>query len=366
MANPQRELDRLEGILGSEERPPLWTICGASRWFRDRALARLREALGQDAALVELDGNDSGGDQGRVAEFLMDLRTADLFRTRKALFLRGGDKWLKAHGKLLAECLTKMASGNSLVIEVTRLDGRTTLARRLKRQGVWFEFRRLYDKPFRASEPPWTAELVRWVGERARARGVEMDAEAAWFVVQVVGSEAAKLEAELERIGPALRGDVATPELLRPLLTISFDSTQFELVDALLAGDRKLAWRALVALSREGLRDRDGKPMDPGAVFPMVSSWLLANVAKLIEARAEVDNGGSIQEAAARHGGYFRERFEEQLARHDRESLGRVHQAVLRAERRLRLSGEDPAVLLERLAAEILLPERREIAGAAW
>ena len=352
--HPQREMDRLVRQLESGDPGQVFVIQGQSRWFRDQALDRLRARFGKQAQIVDFDGKESGAAQADVGAFLLDLRTPDLFGATKLLLLRQGERVLKTHGKLFGELLDHIVPGNVLVLDVGKLDGRTAFAKKIKKAGGAYEFRNLYDRPFRDDEPANSAEVVRWLADRAKAVGLAFTHDAALFVVQVVGSEPALLMGELERLVPLFEGRKIGPAELRSQLTTSFGSSQFELVEALLDGDLKAALRSLNALEREGLRDKEGKRMDAGAVFPMVASWLGTCLGNLMEARAEVDRGESPATAAQRHGGYFRERFERQLRRSDRESLGRLHDALIRGERRLRRSGEEPILLLERLILESL------------
>ncbi len=352
--HPQRELDRLDKQLASKDPGQLFAIQGPCRWFRDQALDKLRNRFAKQGQIIDFDGKESGASQSDVGGFLMDLRTPDLFGASKMLLLRQGERVLKTHGKLFVELLDHIVPGNQLVLDVNKLDGRTAFGKSVKKAGGSFEFRNLYDKPFRDHEPASSAEIVRWLADRARTMGLTLTAEAALFVVQVVGSEPALLVGELERLAPLFEGKKIGPGELRSQLTTSFGSTQFELVEALLDGDLKAALRSLNALEREGLRDKEGKRLESGAVFPMVASWLSTCLGNLTQARAEVDGGDSPGAAASRHGGFFRERFERQLRRHDRSSLALLHEALIRGERRLRTTGEDPILLLERLILEAL------------
>jgi len=361
--NPEQQLEQLAGVLSSDAPPRVYCVNGAARWFRDRALDLIRGSFGGDREVVELDGAEARGKDADLAEFLMDLRTSNLFGASKLLLLRNAESWLREHGKLLSATFDKLASGNVLVLDVTRIDGRTAIAKTLKKNSAWFEFRQLYEKPFDASRPPQTGELAQWVRARASERGMHLSPDTAWFIVQVSGTDPAVLDGELDRLAPVCAGETVDPERLRPLLTIAFGSSQFELVDAILVGDLRAALRSLVAMYRQGLRDRDGKSIDATAVFPMVSSWLVSSLANLIEARAAVDAGEPERAVVQRYGGFFKGRFAQQLARHDRASLERIHAASVRAERRLRLTGEEPEILLERLLSETLLVGRRAIGG---
>ncbi len=361
--NPELEFRRLEKICGGDSPPGLVLIRGSSRWFRDRALARLRELWKEAGEFQELDGEEVGEDGRRVSEFLLDLRTASLFSGARFLLLRHAERILRRFGEAFLETVEKTAKGNRLIVEVAKLDGRSKLARSFRERGEVFEFRDLYTKPFDARKPPASAEIVRWVTDRGAAHGLSLGPEAALFLVTVVGGDPGRIDGELSRLSSAGLSKRPGPEDLRVSLQVSFGASQFDLVDAVLEGDLPAALRANRALYQEGLRDREGKRIEPSAVFPLVSSWMHTCLAKLRAARDEVDSGSSISEAAARHGGFFRDRFAGQLRRHDRASLARLGEALLRAEVRLRTMGEDPELLLERWISECCLKGCRRILG---
>lgn len=359
--NPEKELGRLGSAL-SKEPPGVVVLQGPARWFKDRALDAVRKVLAEHSEITELDGLESSGGAAEAGNFLMDLRTASLFGGRRVLLLRNGDRWLRQHAASLVQTVEKVAAGNTLVVEVGKLDGRTQLAKTIKKMGEVFEFRALYDKSFGAERRDAGAELVRWLLGRARTRGLNFDDDAALFMVEVVGTDPAQLDGELSRLSAQIGGQRVTAAALRGALTISFGSSQFELVDAILAGDPVEALRSLRAMYREGLRDRDGKRIEQTAVFPIVTSWMRTSIGKLLEARAALNAGASPASVVEQHGGWFKDRFARQLDRLSTTALVDLLGALHRAERRLRTSSETPEVLLERLLAETLLPIRQHLA----
>ena len=367
--NPEKELERLQSLMTAVKRPSVLVFQGPGQWFAQRALTLLRAHLGEDGDCSEVDGGESSTAAAEAGKFLVDLRTASLFGGKKMLLLRNAERWLRVHQKALAETIERIAAGNLLVLVVHKLDGRSALAKRIKKIGAVFEFRLLYDKPFGGRGRPESAELVQWLVQRARVHGLRLDALAALFMTEVVGSDPAALDGEVQRLAPLLGKGAVRIEALRGQLSVQFSSSQFELVDAILDGDARAAFRSQRALFREGLRDKDGKPIDRSAVFPLVSAWLMQTLGKLLEARIEIDAGAARATVIAQYGGYFKERFERQLAKSSRSRLCAILAALRQAERRLRRSAEEPELLLERLLCEILLPIRQALLGShggAW
>ena len=362
--NPLKETKRLQALLGSGKVPKVFVLLGQDAWFRGQALAMVRKALPGGAAgenRVELDGLDrESQNHEKVQDFLMDLGMADLFGGGKVLILRNASRWVTQYGKSLLEALDRMAPGNSLIIEADRLDGRSSVARKLKKASAWFDFRRLYDRPF-GNRPPQGAELVQWVQEHSRTKGIRLDPNSALFLTEVCGSDPGILDGELTRLAGLVESKNPTPQEMRSILSAAFESTQFELVEALLEKDLIRSLRSLRALETQGLRDRDGKRLEAGAVFPMVMAWLSSTLEKGFVALRQREEGRSFEEVVQEHGGFFKERFASWFRKHDRQSLERIQAALVRAETRLRSMGEDPIILLEQMLREVLLQPRRHI-----
>ncbi len=354
-------MQRLEALVKGNP-PSVLVFVGPERWFRDRALDLVRRSLGAKGDLFELDAGEREGGTQEAASFLMDLRTASLFGGNKVLLLRSAEKWLRSHGKVLVGTLEAIARGNTLVLDLAKLDGRSSLAKKLNKIGERFDFRRLYESAWEG-RPPTSAEIVQWTQQRAKTKKLGLSLDLALFVVQVVGHEPSQIEGCLDQLAISHAGQRLDAETLRASLTASFGSSQFEFVDALLAQDPRAALRSLLALYREGLRDREGKRLDSGAIFPMVSSWLGSSLDKLCAAREELEAGHPISELVRRHGGAFQARFERQLRGLDLSRLRLMRAALIRAEERLRGSGEESEILLERLIAECCLPIRKQLLG---
>lgn len=356
--NPEKELARLRKLLQSEQRPAVLVLQGPAQWFVQRGVRAIRDAVGQDGDITELDGAESSVSAAEAGQFLVDLRTPSLFGGQKVLLLRSGERWLRVHQKSLAETVERIAKGNMLVIALHKLDGRSALAKRIKKIGGVFDFRALYEKPFGDRGSPTGAEIVQWLVQRAKKYKLGFDPRTALFMTEVVGSDPAVLDSELARLAPTLGPGTVRADLLRGTLSVHFSSSQFELVDAILDGDSRAAFRSHRALFREGLRDKDGKPIERGAVFPLVTAWLSSSLGKLLQARVEIESGEARSIVVGRYGGYFKDRFDRQLGRTSSERLYAILRALRRAERRLRRSGEEPELLLERLLCECLLPIR--------
>jgi hypothetical protein len=372
--DPESELRRLQKSL-SKGLPRATVVAGASAFFRGEAMALLLAAVPRDAELVTVAGlavpgrglpaagdaaeDDEAEAAGAPAACpdLEPLRGGGLFFNRAFVVVRRGDRWLRRHAPALLAALPKIAAGSGIVLEVQKLDRRTRLAKELTAHGAVFEFRDLYDSPYDRSRSPLEAELVQWVVARSRGLGTALAPEAAWLLVMQVGKDPARLCAELQRLreqlGAAAPPRPLGPEDLRGLLSTQFESTPFELADAVLGNDRARAFRSVRAMFDRGVKDRAGGTMDEGGIFPFVTSWLFQSLATVHEGRLLADAGVPVGDIPARlsiRG--FLDRFQEQVAKNPRARLRAGLLALLHCQRLSRLTAEEPDVLLERFLAQ--------------
>jgi DNA polymerase III delta subunit len=349
--NPERELERLRRRAGGGL-APVTVVTGPSAFFRAEALEAILAAVPSGRDLRTLDGQaDSDGRE------LGDLRGGALFGGGSWLVVRRAERWLAARGDDLLAALAGIGRGCGLVVEAPKLDKRTKLGKALAAQDL-YEFRDLYDSPYDRTRSPLDAELVGWVAQRSRALGVRLSLEAAYLAVMTVGKDPADLVAELRRLASMpevvarAKGRPLGPDDLRGHLAVAFESTPFELAEALLDHDRARCLRSLEAMFGRGVRGRDGTVMERPAVFPFTMSWLFQAVAKVHRGRRLFDAGVPAEAVAAKVGVHvFADRFARQVARNPAARLRRGVALLLDTHRRLRASYEDQQRLLEQMVA---------------
>jgi hypothetical protein len=380
--HPEDELTRL-GKLLDRGLPPLVIVTGASDWFRTEAMERLLAAVPKAAELRLLDavdvrapggggneeededdevpGETDGAEGIAACPELLDLCSGGLFARTTFLVIRRGANWWARHAATLAAQLPHFAKGSGLVLEAKKLDKRkkaaAALVKGLADKSSLFEFRDLYDMPYDRSRSPLEGELARWVVARAARLGVPLTPAAAWLLVAQVGKVLPELVAELERLRDQFpagsKPAPLEPSDLRGKITCSFESTPFELAEAVLAQDKRRALRSVRAMFDHGVRKRDGGAMDSGGRLPFTTSWLYQSLATVYEARQLVDSGMSLRDVPGRVGvRQFVDRFVEQVQRNDVQRLQRGLLAVHHCQRMSRLTSEEPEVLLERFLAQ--------------
>lgn len=388
--NPEIELGRLQKFV-AKGLPPLLVVTGANDFFRGEAVQMALDVVAKDAELRIVDavderggggggadsdddgdGDDTGGetaDDGAdglaACPELLDLRGGGLFAKSAVVVVRRGANWWKRHGAVVAGQVARFGKGCGLVVEAAKVDKRkkvvAQLLKALGEQGALFEFRELYELPYDRGRGPLEGELCKWVAGRSTKLGVPLSPEAAWLVIAQVGIAPAELVAELGRLRDQLgdrlralgRAGALGPEDLRGRITCSFESTPFELAEAVLGGDRRRAYRSVHAMFARGVRGKDGRSVDGGGLLPFATSWMFTQLAVTYEGRLLLDRGVPAADLAGRAGvRQFADRFVEQVRRHDLGQLQRGLLALHNCQRMSRLSGEEPDVLLERFLAQ--------------
>lgn len=381
--NPEVELTRL-GKLLAKGLPPVLVVTGVNDSFRAEAMDLVLAALPKDGELRIVDAvgeragggaadddeaDDDGDEAGDAADAaaglaacpeLLDLRGGGLFAKRAFVVVRRAANWWKKHATTVGSQLPHIGKGCGLVIEAGKLDKRkkaaATLVKQLADGGALFEFRELYDTPFDRTRSPLEGELCKWVIGRAAKAGVPLQPEAAWLLVAQVGKNPPDLLAELQRLrdrfGDGVKGPLA-PAQLQGKLTTSFASTPFELADAVLGGDRRAAFRSVRAMFDRGVRQKDGRAMDPGGLLPFATSWLFQRLAQVLEGRQMLDGGVSLRDVPERLGVRFQgEQLAAQVQRWTKARLSRGLLALHACQRSSRTTGEDADVLLERFLCQ--------------
>lgn len=376
--HPQKLLASVER-LAAKGLPAVTLVMGSNDLFRREAIEILLAGVPKDAELQVMDAvevraagrakpddddpgepADKDGDGIGSCPELVALRGGGLFAKRSFLCVRRAKNWWGRYAPTLVEQVEKFGEGCGVIIEAPKLDKRkravAAFVKKWAEAGSVFDFRDLYELPYDRSRGPLEGELAQWVGYRARALGVSLTAEAAWMVVARVGKQPEELVAELERLRDQFAGSQRpplTPDDLRDKLTIGFESTPFELAEAVLAGNRRAATRSVRAMFARGVRGRDGRAMDTGGLFPFATSWLYQSLTRAYEGRSLLDAGVSARDVPGRVGiRQFGDRFVAEIMKNDLPRLRHGLLALHHCQRMSRVSGEEPEVVLERFLAQ--------------
>jgi DNA polymerase-3 subunit delta len=131
------------------------------------------------------------------------------------------------------------------------------------------------------SAKPW--ELPRWVGERARELGIELEPDAARALIQHVGDRQQRLQRELEKLVLDVgRGRPLTIDEVEQLTAASGERKVWALADAVVAGDAQAAMRLYLALRVQGERV-------PGLIY-----WMAQRLRQAADIAVRLEDGEAV------------------------------------------------------------------------
>jgi len=226
---------------------PVYLLYGEASFLKEEAVAALREAvLGSGGLAPESAWNLTlvEGPSAALAEILDSARTLPMLGSRRLVLVKNAEKLREGDPQALRSYLQDPSPSSCLVF-VTGLgkpDFRRSLFRTLQAGAVVVEF-----KPLR--EPA----IPRWIRERIRERGAEIDAEALTLLEVHLGADLLRIDQEivkaLDFLSPSRR---ITPAALAETLGAPGSRSIFELAEKVGAGETGEAIRLLRRLLAGG------------------------------------------------------------------------------------------------------------------
>jgi len=264
------------GVEPKAELKPVYLITGGDRPKIQRALRRLRSRIGEDAVEL-LSADEASGADAVAACNSMGL----LGGGRRLVIIEDVERWKAADVKTLAEYLADPAPDTVLALVAAELKKDSALGKACAKTGEILT----YDVPKR--------RLGDWVSTQFKDRGVQVDAEAARVLVEIVGENPEELASEVDKIATWAGSDPVGVREIEELAAGCAEVPGYELTDAW--GRRDLAG-ALTAC--QTLLERSGDPVS--RTVPALIGLLVAHVGRVRDCQAFAAEGLSSREAASR------------------------------------------------------------------
>jgi len=258
------------------ELKPVYLITGGDRPKIQRALRRLRSRIGE-AAVEMLSAEDASGEDAVAACNSMGL----LGGGRRLVIIEGVERWKVADVKTVAEYLADPAPDTVLALVAAEVKKDSALGKACAKAGEILT----YDVPKR--------RLGDWVSTQFKERGVQVDAEAARVLVEIVGENPEELASEVDKIATWAGADPVGVREIEQLAAGCAEVPGYELTDAW--GRRDLAG-ALTAC--QTLLERSGDPVS--RTVPALIGLLVGHVGRVRDCQTFAEEGLSSREAAAR------------------------------------------------------------------
>ncbi len=273
---------------------PVYLVMGEERWFTDRVVTALREAVSKLGVAGFNDDKFTAGEQP-VHAVISAAKMLPMMAKKRLVLVRGLDRWekkdddddapakkSKAASPLdeLAEYAKAPCDSTVLLLVANKLHGQRRLVTTAKKGGFLV-----------ACEPLDRRAVPAWIKAVVKEKGHTIAPEAAEQLAELSGAELSHLADALERlslyVGPK---NQITEEAVTALVTRVAQSSVWELIDAL---GKRQAGRAL-ALVGDVFDPREGGLRMLGAI-----GWSVRQLVKLDGALRE---GLSHGEAAQRAG----------------------------------------------------------------
>ena len=325
---------------------PVYLIWGRERWFVDRAVGLVKKALfggpGGDASR-SVNYDLFSGREAKAAALATACRTVPMFAERRLVVVREASKILADAWAAVAEYLDAPHESTCLLVDwgEKKPDGRLRWVKAAARHGVTAECRQLYDR-----------DVADFVAFAVRSRQRSIDADAAAYLGEVVGTDLHALDDAVERVS-LYAGDRQRIGLedVESCVADTRAHEVWDLTDAV--GTRDLP-RALRILAR--VREQ-------GAAAQQLLAMLHRTVRQLWQAR-EVMAGGASRDALAQALGlppFVAGKVAEAARRFDTATLASAIRGLAAAEVETRTGGLRAEVkewaVLEGLVTGMCLPQ---------
>ncbi|MGE3165113.1 MAG: DNA polymerase III subunit delta [Planctomycetota bacterium] len=369
-------VEKLPGLLrGSAELPLVIAVVGSDDFLKRDAAQQILDHLYGESIPAE-DVTRLTGERTTSADDLVplfdELRTPSLFGGSRTVLVERAETYLRADADAWANFFATTWAGGRLVLFLDELDGRTKVAKRLEAVG-WVL---TAEKPFHRPPPwtpnakPWENGLNRWIVERARTAGLQLDPPTAHLLQTRVGTHLSDLAQTIARLATVLPegGRVSRDDVERHT-PAGEDTSLFELIDTVFLDDPARSLRLTRELLERGSNDPKGpRVTDPAALLLQFVGGCLRRIRQLrtihTALRERADDA-----TLMRVGGIarpFLPRIKEQARATPPEALETLVRELRAADADLKLGrGPQPAELLERIVVRRYqaAPLRRTAAG---
>jgi DNA polymerase III subunit delta len=315
---------------------PVYVLAGDEAFLKRQARAALDERLlgGADPAFAV---TAYPGDRADWSAVRTDLDTLPFLSPRRVVVVEAADPFVTKYRSALEKYVGQPSKVGTLVLDVKTWPGNTKLAKLVP------------DAATIVCKAPQSQRLVEWCRGWAKAKhGKALDADAAGWLVELVGPEMGVLDQELAKLA-AYVGDATavTRDDVDRLVGRSRGAETFRIFDAIGAGR---AAEALALLER--LVEQGEEPLQLLGAF----SWQLRRLAQINQ---HLKHGLSPAAALDRANvpPWARAGTEAQLRHLGRRRLDKLYDWLLEADLGMKGSSQlPPRVLLERLVVKLARP----------
>jgi DNA polymerase-3 subunit delta len=222
------------------ELKPAYLISGADEIRIDAWRTRLRARVKEEGSLATLEV--LGGERLSGAEAANAMLSLTLSAGRRYILTDGVERWGETDVKEVEKALAALPP-EAVVVLVANGEAPSRLVKTVEKHGGESH---VYAGPKPAAYP-------RWLAERAKDLGFELDGDGAQMLVARVGPNQKRLMRELEKLavfaGPERSVDL---DAVEALASPAVETKAYELADAVVEGDSERALRLAESLQARG------------------------------------------------------------------------------------------------------------------
>jgi DNA polymerase-3 subunit delta len=179
---------------------------------------------------------------------LEDSQSLSLFSSRRCQVISfSGNRPGPAGARFITRLIEQPPEDDIFILVMGRLDRaarNSAWCKQIVKHGELVELR-----------PVGTARLPQWVGQRARQRGLQLDAQAAMYLADLTEGNLLASDQELEKLALSFEpGQLVDLAMIRDSIARSARYSQYLLTDACIAGDSRRAIKVLAGLRQEGVQ----------------------------------------------------------------------------------------------------------------
>jgi DNA polymerase III subunit delta len=252
---------------------PVYLITGTDRPKVARAVRRLRERMGADAAELLTAGETSG------EEAVAACNARGLFGDgARLVVVEDVEGWRTADAKAVAEYLANPAPGTVLALVGDGIKADSALAKSCAKAGEVLRY-----------DAPRKRDLPAWVAEQFARRSAHAELDACRALAELVGDDLDALAVEVEKLATWAGGETIGVRDVELLAVPRVEASVFALTDAWGQRDVAAALRACDSLLERSSRELTG-----------IAGLLASHVAKVRACQALAAEGTRPREAAGR------------------------------------------------------------------
>jgi len=200
---------------------PLYVVCGEEGYLRDQAVQIIRDRV-LDPATRDFNYDVFDGAEVDVAMLYGRVTAFPMMAERRLVLVRNAGGLSKQTGEMLVQYVDGPLESTTLVLEGESLPARGDLSGKLKKWGVWAEFKPLFPR-----------QVAGWIREYARSCNRAIEADAAAALAELVGTDLRTLTNELEKLWVSVGDTIrVTREDIFDVVGVSRTHNIFELTTA--------------------------------------------------------------------------------------------------------------------------------------